>query len=396
MKLAVFIPTRYESRYSLLAAMGGQIGDAFARAGAIVNPTGDVRASGAVYLFLNFAQNLDTLKRWAGVDAAGRPRARTAMIQFFVDHPFALSVGQLDQLATLPHYRLLLPCVDDTHLLRLRWANLRPVRCLHGVPPESLVAPELIEPGHAAGGRDTDLLIAGSIHTPAELDALRTPIPESLRPGADAMVRFMLERPLASFGQSFELCMPSGVYASDHWLFMQRVWRYVTASLNRERRVRLVRAMQGVETSVVGPPAWGEVCDGTIRYEGEVAYADLPERLARARVHIAWGPTQFVHSFSERLLLGLGAGCACVADDRALVRAEFAECARLYDAADPAQARAQVDALLADRTLATTLARRGRDTVAQRHLWDHRLGAILAGAEDAMKAIAEPPPAPGA
>ena len=388
MNLAVFLPTKHISRYSLLGAMGDELREAFARAGATINPGGTIQAKAGLFVFLNFPENYDNFKEWAGV-VEGRGRAGCALVQYFVDHPFALNATLMDRMAALPHYRLLLPCPDDAHLLRLRWPNLKHLHCRHGVSRNALCDPTTLEAGHLAppdrGGREIDLLVAGSIHSSDELTKLKAPIPATLHASADDMVRFMLEHPLASFGQAFEVCTPSGVYASNQWQYFQTLWRYVTASLNRERRVRLVQAMQGVNTSVIGTSAWTEFCTGTIRYQGEAAYAELPAWFAKARACLAWGPTQFVHGYSERLLLALAGGCAAVADDRAFVRNDFGDCTTRFDAASPMAARDAVERTLADRTASLAHATRGRTLVEQAHLWDHRLPIFITALNDALR-----------
>ncbi len=369
--------------------MAGELGAAFARAGARVNPEGEVSARAGLFLFLNFPEDYHTFSRWARLGPDGLACPGTALIHFFVDHPLALPASIMNQLCKLPHYRLLMPCADDTHLLRLRWPTIKHLRCWHGAPPSALCDAAGLERGHAAapeqGGRDIDLLVAGSIHTTEELIRLRNAIPVGVRGAADEMVRFMLAAPHAAFGQAFELCAPSGVYGSDQWQYLQILWRYVTAALNRERRGRLVRAMQGVRTVVIGTEAWREFCTGTIEYRGEASYERLPGWFSRARTCLAWGPTQFVHSFSERLLLALAGGCACAADDRALVRAEFSSCVDLFDAASPESARASVERLLADRALAAAMGARGRSLVETRHLWDHRLEVFGAAMNDGLR-----------
>lgn len=384
MSLAVFIPTEHSSRYSLLGTFARELADAFARTGCHVNPTGPVMAQGAVHLFLNTPERLESLRAWAGVGDDGQVRARTAAVQYFVDHPLALDAAQLDEMSAWPHFRLLMPCLDDTHLLRLRFPKLRHVRCAHGVPEWSLCDEATLEEGHATG-RELGVLATGTIHTRAELVKLREALPAALREAADEVVRFQAEHPLASFGQACELCLPTGVFASDHWRLLQMIWRYTTATLNRTRRLAMVRAMQGVTTAVIGPEAWREVCTGTIEYHGPAAYAELPTWFARARVCLAWGPTQFVHSYSERVLLAMAGGCACVADDRVMARRELGDACAWFDGASPEAARAEVDRLMGDGAARLELAATGRLAVEKGHLWRHRIETIVAVAVDAMR-----------
>ncbi len=389
MPLAFFTADRYASRYGLLGEMSREIGAALLEAGHLVNPTGTVRVEGAAHVFMNFPDSFEALSRWAGIG----PGRAGALINVMVDHPFAFDPGLLTRLAALPGYRLAMPCLDDTHLLRLRWPTLKHVHVMHGVPASSVCDERALEAGHMAraggGRREIDLLVAGSIHAPNEVAALRERVPAPLRGAGDEMVRAMLARPWMSLGQALELSLPTGVHASDQWLLMRTMWQYVTAALNRERRVALVRAMQGIGTTVIGGQALEEHCTGTIRYAGEAAYAELAPWFARARVCLAWGPTQFVHSFSERLLLAMGGGCACVADDRELVARQFGRDGtrvRLFDAADPDAARHRVHELLSDPSLAWAVAGAGREAVASGHLWAHRVAALVGLAMDAGRA----------
>jgi hypothetical protein len=376
MALPVHIPIEHVSRYSLLGAMASELADAFASAGCPVNPPG-TPSGPRLHLFFNFPENFETFSAWTG---AGTDRTRgSAIVQFFVDHPLALPAPLMDRLASLPNYRMLLPCVDDVSLLRLRCPRLRAAHCLHGVAPAALCNPASI-----ASPRETDLVVAGSIHSEAELDALRAPLPALLHQPMEEMVRLMLAHPWMGFTQALDVCAPSGLHSPDSWKLLSAVWRWVTAALNRRRRVALVSAMQGVSTHVHGSPAWREHCTGTIHYAGETAYAELPRALASAHVCLAWGPTQFTHAFSERLLLAFAAGCAAVADDRLLVRRHAAAVTQVFDAANPRHAREVVDGLLRDTDRRVDLAQRGRALVERSHLWKHRLDTIASVAGDAM------------
>lgn len=383
MSLALFIPKVHESRYSLLGTMAAELTETFARAGSHVNPTEPVSVRGAVYLFLNMPASLAQLWAWAGVDGQKRPRQRSALLQFFVDHPLGLDPALLDALSAAPHYRLLMPCADDVHWFRLRFPGLRHLRCPHGVPEWALCQAAAVDPSHAEG-RELGVLVTGSIHTRAELVKLREAVPAPVRAACEDLVEFQLRNPWASFGQAFELTMAQGVYASDHWRLMQVVWRYTTASLNRARRTGMVRAMQGLPVTIIGSDAWKEFATGTITHRGEAAYAELPAWFARAKVSLAWGPTQFVHSYSERVLLAMAGGCACVADDRALLRAEVGEACRVFDAAEPDQAAQLADELLNDADGRARLGREGRELVERSHLWKHRLELLVSVALDAM------------
>ena len=132
-----------------------------------------------------------------------------------------------------------------------------------------------------------------------------------------------------------------------------------------------------------GPEVWREFCTGTIEYRGEVGYGGVAGAIACGRVCLAWNPTQFVHSWSERVLLAMAAGCAAVTDDRVLVRRELGDAVEVFDAGAPGTARAAVDALLKDGDARTALALRGRRAVEAGHLWKHRVPGLIAVAAGA-------------
>jgi hypothetical protein len=385
MNPVVFVPWLYESRYALLGAMAAELADAFRDAGCNVNPESGPSldpASPALLVFLNF-RRLEAIP-----DHARRPGTRLAVIQLFVDHPLALAPDLVDAYAALPAFRMLLPCVDGLHWLRQRWPALKHAPCLHAVPRSALCDPASIAPRHERpSARDADVLAAGSIHARAELDAMRQRVPAQLHKPCDEMVELLFCHPWLSFEQALDAVLgPEGVM-TGLWPTAAGVFRYVSAELNRRRRVSLVRAMQGLDTLVLGGEAWREFCTGTIRFGGDAPYAELPARLARARVCLAWGPTQFTQSFSERILLSLASGCATIADDRLLVRKHFdRSCARLFDAADPDVARGHAEALLKDQGQAVSLGAAGRALVESRHLWAHRLPLLGAVASQALAA----------
>ena len=379
MAFPVYIPMRYESRYSLLGAMARQLAEAFARRGCLVNPTSpEVGAVDSLLVYFNFLPSVEELH-----PAVKRAGSRVAVVQFLVDHPLALDDQQMDEMARLANYRLFLPCMDGAHLLRLRWPGLIHAHCPHGVPPESLVDAAGIGPD-----REMDLVVTGSIHTAAELSAMRERMPAAMRGRADEIVGLMVEHPQMAFEQALDVVLCGANVPPGQWRLAAMLWRYATAAVNRSRRMSMVRGMQGVRTAVYGPESWRECCGGTIEYRGEVGYAELPGVLARAKVGLAWGPTQFTHTFSERLLLSMGAGCASVADDRLMVRREFAvgEELLVHAPGDAEDARARVERLLGDREMRVEMARRGRDAVARGHLWEHRLDLFAAVGSAAIAA----------
>jgi hypothetical protein len=391
MSIPVYIAQRYQSQYSLLGAMARELGEAFARAGCPVRPLEDAKSGPGIAIFFNFPSKLDAL------GAAIDPANRLSMIQVLVDHPLAIQTAGMDALQELPHYRLVLPCVDSLHLLRLRWPKLRHAHVLHGVPPEALVPREQIEASHlrsaSEGGRDIDVCVAGSIQPQNELDGVWRGLPDTLRSNLGSMVELMLARPHMTFEQALDVVMgPMGMVTGD-WAIMSTLWRVVTTTVNQRRRIGIVQSLQGLNVSVFGPEAWRDVCTGTLKYVGNVDYARVSEPLKRSRVCVAWGPTQFAHSFSERALLSMAAGCATVADDRLIQSKHFrtAELAGSLDGShlgvfasqQPGQCRAWVERLLADRSAAAQLGSQGREAVAAGHLWDHRLEALVNIANDA-------------
>ncbi len=394
MTYPVFLNSRYNSRYSLLGAMAAELADAFARAGHPVNPPAEQCAAPgpAASIWFNF---LNSIADVAALRAQA-PSRRIGLIQFFVDHPFAVWAEQLDGLSRVEAHRLLLPCADSTHLLRLRWPSLRAVHCLHGVPPSALAPADLIERGHLGAPegdpahRPDGVAVFGSIHTEAELADLREAVPARLRKACDQAAETMLAHPWTTFEQAMDLSQASESLPAAEWSSLSLCWRWVIASVNRARRTALVAAMQGLPTVVYGPDAWKQFCGGSIEHRGNIDYAATSAALARARVCLAWGPTQFTHSFSERLLLSLAAGCATIADDRLMARRHFAadgvERVRMVGAAAPHEARAVAEALLEDVPRRAAMGLAGRAEIARAHLWDHRLPRIDAAAREAISA----------
>lgn len=380
MAFPVYIPMRYESRYSLLGAMARQLAEAFARRGCLVNPRSpEVGAVDSLLVYFNFLPSTEELH-----PAVKRAGSRVAVVQFLVDHPLALNDEQMDEMVGLPNYRLFLPCMDGAHLLRLRWPGLIHAHCAHGVPPESLVDGGTI----GVAEREMDLVVTGSIHTEGELSAMRERMPAGMRGRADEIVGLLVEHPWMAFEQALDVVLCGANVPPGQWRLAAMLWRYATAAVNRKRRMAMVRGMQGVRTAVYGPESWRECCGGTIEYRGEVGYGELPGVLAGAKVGLAWGPTQFTHTFSERLLLSMGAGCATVADDRLMVRREFrvGEELLVHAPGDAGDARAQVERLLGDEGLRVEMARQGREAVARGHLWENRLDLFAAVGSAAIAA----------
>jgi len=390
----VYIPTasQYISRYSLLGTFAHELMEAFAAVGCIVNAPQHPRDQRGIFIFFNTPTHVEKLLAW--VESTVGSLTNAALLHFFVDHPLALPSAQLDVLSKVPTYRLLLPCRDDAHLIRFRWPMLKHMTCPHGVPAAALcptepMAQDFLAP-HTRGDRPIPLIIAGSIHTPEELAALRGAVPRELHSMCDAVIAMQVMHPSMPLTQAFDLTLPAGVVSADHWRLLTVVQQYTTAAVNRERRIALVQAMQGIPTMVLGPAAWEPFATGTIQYGAETAYADIPANLARARVCLAWGPTQFAHTFSERLLLAFASGCATVADDRLLTRMHFAEspetaACSIADFSNPPAAREAVEVLLDQPEVALEIAGRGRAAVEAGHLWSHRLDTFAAAATDCWR-----------
>lgn len=391
MKTPWYIQRRYVSRYSLLEAMAREIEAALVERGEVIagslEEIDDHHSGPGNALFLNFPQRVEVLP-----NPVRDPNGGFSLLQFFVDHPLGLSVPITDALSELPHFRLLMPCVDGVHALGMRWPTLRVIPCLHGVPASSLCSEPDIEARHASNERRegvVDVVVSGSIHFEPEVAALKRQVPPAYLPAWATIVDWLVEEPHTSFEQAADVVLTPMGFRPGDWTLLSSLWPSVMAEVNRRRRLSLVESLQGLDTLVIGGATWKPHCTGTIRHAGDIAYADLPSALTRARVALAWGPTQFAHSFSERLLLGLAAGCAVVADDRRLVRQVFAspgqpEFVRLFDARYPKAAREAVESLLAQPAVRHAMASMGRLAVAKGHLWRHRVPILAGAASDAL------------
>lgn len=368
------MPSGYASRYSLLGAMGDELAAAFRSRGCPVNPDEPIGTRPGLFVWLNSPPSIEAIPA-----AARAPGSRIGLVQFFVDHPFALDAGMVDQLAELPNFRLLMPCADGSHLLRLRWPNLRHGSMLHAVPRESLCS-SLDE------DRPTPVVVTGSIHDEAQLSAMRAGLPEALHAPCAEMIALMTAHPWMPFEQALDVALGSRGVVTGKWPLAAGIWRYVVAATNRARRLSILRGLQGIPTDVWGLESWAPHCTGTIRYRGGFDYAKSGEILRSARVCLAWGPTQFTHSFSERALLAMAAGCATVCDDRLLVRSTLGDAVACFDAADPRAAHDRVRGLLDDPSACQQLARRGRALVERAHLWEHRLDQFSAVGSEAIAA----------
>ena len=375
--MRVWIPNMYESRYGLLAVMAAELTEALVGAGHTVNDDSPFRrGEPGVMFFFNFIDDIDKLPPIVLQEGGG-----IALLQLYVDHPYGIRGDFLDRLCRLSHYRLVMPCVDGWHLLRNRWPSLSHVHSLHAVGRHTLCDEHEAGAGGLAS-REFDVVVAGSIHGLAELAGLEDQVPEQLRGVVEDVVSLMDEAPWTPFEQALDIAMGSRNFvagAGAEWAMHSAVWRVASAKLNRARRIRLVEELTGTNAVVFGGESWTEVCSRVgVAYGGQVAYGDLPAALRRGRVCVGWGPTQFAHSVSERGLLAMGAGCATIADDRALARPwRDAGAASLFRAGERGALRAEVDRLLADPDECARLSETGRAFVAGHHLWEHRVDELL-------------------
>ncbi|MEO1718022.1 MAG: glycosyltransferase, partial [Planctomycetota bacterium] len=277
---------------------------------------------------------------------------------------------------------------DGLHLLRLRWPRLVHGHVPHGIGRRSLVAADAVN-AEALASREFDVVVGGSIHSEDELRGMKSQLPAQTHGWVDEIVMLMLAEPMLPFEQAVDLVAGSRGVVTGNWSTLAGLWRTAMAHLNRLQRIQMVEELQGLDVAVFGGEAWREVCRGTIRWQGDAAYTDISKAFARGRVCLAWGPTQFEHTFSERLLLSMAAGCASVADDRYMIGQHFAfeganQSVEVFDARHPGALRASVEALLADRDRLAAIAQHGRHAVEAGHLWEHRIDKIAALAAESL------------
>lgn len=372
MAFPVYMRASYESRYALLGAMADELSAAFAAKGCPINPDEPIGTRPGAYLWFNFPNAIEAIP-----PEARDPKSGVALIQIFVDHPYAMHETLTDALVSLPHYRLLMPCVDGQHLMRARWPGLRVHYMAHAIGPESIC--ERVDDDRPAG-----IVVAGSIHAEHELVEAESQLPAEFRRPCREMAALMTVHPWMPYEQAADLAMGARSMETLPWKIAAGLWRITAARVNRQRRTALVSALQGLPVEVWGLDPWREFCTGTIEYKGEFAYADSGAVLARGKACLAWGPTQFQHSYSERQLLSMAAGCATVSDDRLLVRGQLATGLEVFDASRPTDAAELFRDLLSDEPRRLDLATRGRALVEGAHLWSHRVERIASIASDAI------------
>lgn len=383
MSVPVWIPRRYESRFSLLGAMAEELALGFEAEGfEVIDGLPDGSRVG-IYIFFNMPISIEAIP-----PAVRRMNSRVAGIQILVDHPLALDTGIMDQTSKLPNFRLALPSLDGLHLLRLRWPALRHGHMPHAIPREALIDEALVTPDHLAQ-REHDIVVAGSVHDEQGVRDLKWSLPPQTHPWIDEIVQLMLTDSYMSYEQALDCVCGSKSVITGNWPMAAGLWRAVMADLNRRRRIATVESLQGLDVAVFGGEAWESVCTGTLKHMGPTNYNQVAGALRTGRVCLAWGPTQFPQTFSERLLLSMGAGCASVAENRYLVRLHFETTGNeahlvAFNPNEPGGARVAIEDLLNDPDRLSAIAKRGRTEVEQAHLWQHRVDKLTSLASEAL------------
>ncbi len=384
----IWIHGRYQSQYGLLGAMSNELADAFIAKGydaQLFNLDHKDMPTDGVFVFMNVPVTLDDLP-----PALFVPSSNLRAIQLFVDHPFALPDNIIDQWNErngLNDFSLCLPCLDDVHLLRNRFPNLIHSWVPHGIPRDSLcdLGGMTIDQYNT---KEFDVVVTGSVREQEEIDSSLAQITDPMtRSLINEIVNLMIREPHLGYVAACDLVMGSQGIITGKWITQKFLWTLVIAIVNRHRRTKTVESLQGLRVGVFGSKTWIPHCTGTIEYAGEVEYAHCAKAFSRGRVGLAWGPTQFVHSYSERIMQAMAGGSSVVCDDRLLVRRDFnkstatnaaGSTAALFDWGDPLAARAAVDQQLADPDAALAMARRGREHVENTCLWEHRVDDMIA------------------
>ncbi len=388
MQEKIWIHGRYQSQYGLLGAMSKELTDAFLAKGynaQLFNLDHHDMPADGVLFFMNVPVSLDDLP-----PALFVPGSNMKAIQLFVDHPLALPDNIIDQWNdrnTLDNFRLCLPCLDDVHLLRTRFPNLVHSWIPHGIPRDSLCDLDAMTMAQYNSKR-FDVVVTGSVRPEADINAclqsIKDPATRSL---IDDIVDLMIREPHLGYIAACDLVMGSRGIITGKWITQKFLWNLIIAVVNRRRRIQTVESLQGLKVGVFGSKDWLPHCTGTIEYAGQVEYADCADAFSQGRIGLAWGPTQFVHSYSERIMQAMAGGSCVVTDDRLLVRRDFNKAtdqnaaghtAKLFDWSDPFAARAAADQQLADPETALAMARRGREHVENTCLWEHRVDGMMA------------------
>ncbi len=389
MQDTIWIHGNYKSQFGLLGAMSKELTDAFVAKGYDARhfhlSHDDMPTQGTLF-FMNIPMTLNHLP-----PELFTPNPNMRALQLYVDHPFGLPdkiIDQWSEKTNLENYRLCLPCLDDVHLLRNRFPKLVHSWIPHGIPRNSLCDLNTLTMDHYTN-REFDVVVTGSIRPQQNID---TAINNIKDPNMAAIINdianMMIRDPHLGYVAACDIALGSRGIITGKWDTQKFLWNLVIAIVNRFRRIQTVRALQGLKVGVFGSKEWISECTGTIHYAGEIDYAQCSNAYAQARVGLAWGPTQFVHSYSERIMQAMAGGACVVADDRLLVRHDFNgtmtqdppnPTAKLFDwsGTNIAAAREAVDHQLANPEESLAMARRGREHVEQTCLWEHRVDQMV-------------------
>lgn len=389
----IWIHDRYQSQFDLLGAMSEELCEAFVARGYNAKLRtflpGD-QLDGGTLLFMTLDHTLNGFP-----PALFEPGSRMRAIQYYVDHPLGLSDGTIDlwdKANALSNYRLALPCLDDVHLLRYRFPKLVHSWIPHGIPRSSLCDLETLTPEHYAR-REFDVVVTSSVRPQEEIDASIASIND---PGIVDMINniasIMIHDPHAGYIAACDIVMGSRGIITGKWATQKHFWNLVIAIVNRFRRIETVQSLQGLRVGVFGSNEWIKHCTGTIHYAGQASYAQCAQAFSRGRIGLAWGPTQFVHSYSERIMQAMAGGACVVADDRMMVRHDFngsmsatptSPTAKLFDwsGTNLNAARQAIEYQLAHPDKSLDMARRGRIHAEKTCLWEHRVDQMMSLAE---------------
>lgn len=385
----IWIHNLYQSQFDLLGAMSEELCEAFNAKGytaKLRNLAPNNMPTEGTMFFMNTDDALsgmppELLKQGSAMRA----------IQYYVDHPFGLSDGSIDkwnQINQLENYRLALPCIDDAHLLRYRFPNLVHGWVPHGIPRSALCDPEsLTLENHS--NREFDVVVTSSVRSQEQINEAIAAIKDpTIVQMINAISNMMIRDPHLGYVAACDIVLGSHGIVTGKWLTQKHFWNLVIAIVNRFRRIETVKALQGLKVGVFGTDQWAEHCTGTIHYAGQATYAECAGAFERGRVALAWGPTQFVHSYSERIMQAMAGGACVVADDRMMVRHDFngsmsatseSPTAKLFDwsGTNLSSVRELIDYQLAHPEESLEMAKRGRLHAEETCLWEHRVDAMM-------------------
>lgn len=385
----IWIHNLYQSQFDLLGAMSEELCEAFNAMGhtaKLRNLAPDSMPTEGTLFFMNTDDSLTGMP-----PALLTPNSPMRAIQYYVDHPFGLSDGSIDkwnQINQLENYRLALPCIDDAHLLRYRFPNLVHGWVPHGIPRSALCDLDTLTMEHYTN-REFDVVVTSSVRSQEEInDAIAQIKDPAILQMINSIANIMIRDPHLGYVAACDIVLGARGIITGKWLTQKHFWNLVIAIVNRFRRVETVKSLQGLKVGVFGTKEWAEHCTGTIHYAGQATYAECAGAFSRGRVALAWGPTQFVHSYSERIMQAMAGGACVVADDRIMVRHDFGasltqstetSTAKLFDwsGTNLNAAREAIDYQLAHPEESLEMAKRGRLHAEKTCLWEHRVDPMI-------------------